>query len=182
MVTGVIALCISCSYPGTRLALPNAAQDADKVAGALRASSFTVERLLDPDKNAMREAIAQFKRRLDGYGGSAVGVVHFSGHSSGIDGAGNFLLPVGPAPASAGELQANGYPLRSVVEELSTARAMRFRILLEAAALPPDRIERVTGFGDRRPRLGNPGAAGNNRIEVILLRTVAGQEMEPVAR
>ena len=157
-----IALCISCSYAGSRLPLPNAAQDADKVAAALRASSFDVTRLRDPTGPALQEAIAQFRRRLDGYGGSAVGVVHFSGHSSGIVDTGNFLLPEGPVPDNANQLQANGYPLRRVVEELAAARAAAVVIFLDAC----------------RP-LGIAGAVGKARaIEVV--QVVAERGMGPV--
>lgn len=54
--------------------------------------------------------------------------------------------------------------------ELSSARAMQMRSLIEAAGLDPARFRRVTGFADRQPELKNPAAIGNNRIEVILLR------------
>lgn len=55
--------------------------------------------------------------------------------------------------------------------DLSVARAMRMRALLEAANLGPDRMRRVTGFADRQPMLRNPMAVQNNRLEVILLRS-----------
>lgn len=55
--------------------------------------------------------------------------------------------------------------------DLSTARAMRVRAMLEAEGLTPRRLQRVTGFADRRPALRNPMAPRNNRLEVILLRS-----------
>ncbi|MFZ5709251.1 MAG: flagellar motor protein MotB [Pseudomonadota bacterium] len=55
---------------------------------------------------------------------------------------------------------------------LSADRAQRIRAMLEEAGLDPGRSARVTGFGDRRPALPNPAAAGNNRIEIILLRSL----------
>jgi chemotaxis protein MotB len=66
--------------------------------------------------------------------------------------------------------------------DLSSDRAMRFRVLLEASGLAPARIARVAGFGERQPKLENAGAPGNNRLEVILLRTVEGKETRPRAR
>ncbi len=54
--------------------------------------------------------------------------------------------------------------------DMSTERAMQMRKLLEAAQLPTERIERVTGYADRKPIIRNPLALRNNRIEVILLR------------
>lgn len=54
--------------------------------------------------------------------------------------------------------------------ELSADRAMQMRHLLEAAGLAPERLQRVTGFADRRPAVRNPVAARNGRLEIILLR------------
>ncbi|MBK0329257.1 chemotaxis protein MotB [Rhodobacteraceae bacterium F11138] len=58
----------------------------------------------------------------------------------------------------------------SPVWELSTARADRTRLLLEAAGTAPDRVQRVTGMADRKPAVRNPMANRNNRLEVIVLR------------
>lgn len=55
--------------------------------------------------------------------------------------------------------------------ELSTERAQKMRELVEAAGLPAQRIQRVTGYGERKPSLRNPMAPQNNRLELILLRT-----------
>ena len=65
------------------------------------------------------------------------------------------------------------YP-RVLAEEpawaLSDARAHAVRNLLERADLDPHRIQRATGWADRRNRSQNPMDPANNRIEVILLR------------
>lgn len=58
----------------------------------------------------------------------------------------------------------------SPVWALSDARAHTVRNLLERADLDPQRIQRVTGYADRKNRSGNPMDPANNRIEVILLR------------
>lgn len=55
--------------------------------------------------------------------------------------------------------------------DLSTARAMRMRLLLEAEGIAAERIRRVTGNADRAPAVTNPIAPRNNRLEVILLRS-----------
>ncbi len=55
--------------------------------------------------------------------------------------------------------------------DLSAARAMRMRTLLEAEGLVAARVQRVTGHADRAPAVRNPMAARNNRLEVILLRS-----------
>ena len=54
--------------------------------------------------------------------------------------------------------------------DLTTARAQSMRNLLAETGLPPARIERVTGYGTRRPSDRNPMAVRNNRVELVLLR------------
>jgi chemotaxis protein MotB len=54
--------------------------------------------------------------------------------------------------------------------ELSAARAQVMRQMLEADKTPADRIERISGYADRKPATQDPTAVRNNRIEVILLR------------
>jgi chemotaxis protein MotB len=56
------------------------------------------------------------------------------------------------------------------VWDLSTARAQAFRGLMETAGFNRFRIQRVSGFADRKLAVKNPMAARNNRLEVILLR------------
>ncbi len=57
------------------------------------------------------------------------------------------------------------------VWEISAERADVTRELLEAAALQPNRVQRVTGHADRNPVARNPMAIRNNRIELVLLRS-----------
>ncbi|WP_417262458.1 OmpA/MotB family protein [Celeribacter sp.] len=56
------------------------------------------------------------------------------------------------------------------VWDLSTKRADQVRLLLERNGTPTVRIQRVTGYADRKPAVGNPMAARNNRVEIVLLR------------
>ena len=66
-----------------------------------------------------------------------------------------------------------GYPemmVESPVWQLSVDRAHTVRNLLEKGSFAPERIQRVTGFADRKQRSSNPMDPVNNRIEVILLR------------
>jgi chemotaxis protein MotB len=52
----------------------------------------------------------------------------------------------------------------------SSARADKMRLLLQGAGLHGERIQRVSGYADRKPAARNPMAARNNRLELILLR------------
>lgn len=60
--------------------------------------------------------------------------------------------------------------VQSPVWPLSNARAHALRRALRDAGLDESRVQRVTGYADRRNRSANPMAPENNRIEVILLR------------
>jgi chemotaxis protein MotB len=53
---------------------------------------------------------------------------------------------------------------------LSDARAHTVRNLLERAGFDPKRVQRVSGYADRKNRNGNPMDPSNNRVELILLR------------
>lgn len=53
---------------------------------------------------------------------------------------------------------------------LSADRAASVRDLLGGTALSPARVQRLSGFADRRPVAADAMAVRNNRIELILLR------------
>jgi len=54
--------------------------------------------------------------------------------------------------------------------DLSAARAKQTRLLIEDGDFPSARIQRVTGYADRKPVVSHVMAPRNNRIELILLR------------
>lgn len=59
----------------------------------------------------------------------------------------------------------------SRVWDLSQSRADISRQLLVQSGVDEMRVQRVTGFADRKPAARNPMAARNNRVEIILLRS-----------
>lgn len=66
-----------------------------------------------------------------------------------------------------------GYPVTMIDNpawRLSVDRAQAMRALLQGAGLDAARVQRVTGFADRKTVAANPQAIRNNRLEVILLR------------
>ena len=56
------------------------------------------------------------------------------------------------------------------VWDLSADRAQATRGLLETAGLDPARMQRISGYADRKPAVTAPADPRNNRIEIILLR------------
>lgn len=82
---------------------------------------------------------------------------------------------VGNGVAVEGHIRAQPEVLRkNPAWDLSASRAMRMRLMLEAAGLATARIQRVTGHADREPAVQNPMAIRNNRLEIILLRSAKG--------
>jgi chemotaxis protein MotB len=78
---------------------------------------------------------------------------------------------------STNDIAVNGYvrshPITLIdnpVWPLSADRAQTVRIMLAEQDMPPARIQRVTGFADRKPATTDPTAPRNNRMEIVLLR------------
>jgi chemotaxis protein MotB len=73
--------------------------------------------------------------------------------------------------AVSGHLRAHPVTLiDNPVWELSADRAQMSRTMLEAAGIDPARMQRISGYADRKPSVKDPSDVRNNRIEIILLR------------
>ncbi|WP_039018714.1 flagellar motor protein MotB [Halocynthiibacter namhaensis] len=57
------------------------------------------------------------------------------------------------------------------VWDLSSARASQMRVLLEVSGFDSARMQRITGFADRKLVAVDPMSPRNNRLELILLRS-----------
>ena len=57
------------------------------------------------------------------------------------------------------------------VWDLSSARASQMRVLLEGSGFDSARMQRITGFADRKLVAVDPMSPRNNRLELILLRS-----------
>ena len=67
----------------------------------------------------------------------------------------------------------SAYPVvvrQNTAWEKTATQATQMRLLLENAGMTAARIERVTGYADRKPAVQNPMAVRNDRIEITLLR------------
>ncbi|RYI34641.1 MAG: chemotaxis protein MotB [Acetobacteraceae bacterium] len=60
--------------------------------------------------------------------------------------------------------------IENPVWDLSSERAQITREQLESAGIDPARVQRISGFADRKPAVADPASERNNRIEVVLLR------------
>ncbi|MGL4237408.1 flagellar motor protein MotB [Tabrizicola sp.] len=73
--------------------------------------------------------------------------------------------------AVSGHLRAHPVTLiDNPVWDISALRAQATREMLETAGLDTKRMQRISGYADRKPAVSDPAAERNNRIEVILLR------------
>ena len=82
-----------------------------------------------------------------------------------------FALVENPV-AIGGHTRAHAKPLlQDPSWSLSTRRAHSVRQLLEGEGITAQRVQRVTGFADRKLVTPDPMARRNNRIEVVLLRS-----------
>jgi chemotaxis protein MotB len=59
----------------------------------------------------------------------------------------------------------------NLIWNLTTSRASRTRLLLEAGGLDDGRISRLTGAGDRNPAISDTASERNNRVAIIVLRS-----------
>ncbi|WP_109465393.1 OmpA/MotB family protein [Albibacillus kandeliae] len=79
---------------------------------------------------------------------------------------------VGNGIAIDGHVPSNPVVLaRNPVWDVSTDRAQRIRLLMEAGGTVAARLKRVTGHADRAPATDNTMAPRNERVEITLLRT-----------
>ncbi len=73
--------------------------------------------------------------------------------------------------AVSGHLRAHPVTLiDNPVWDLSSLRAQKTRVILEEAGIDTGRMQRVSGYADRKPAVADPAAERNNRMEIILLR------------
>ena len=121
--------------------LPNPANNARLMAGALEAAGFDVRLVTDADIATMRAEIEGFGKRLRRAGSDAVGLFYYAGHGVESRGA-NYLIPVGAEIERAVEFEIDAVPARWVLS------------FMEAAGRRRGRTARCAGISTsrRRPR------------------------------
>lgn len=114
-------------------ALPNAGNDADLIAGSLRAAGFSdVVVAKDLSKAAMVETLRTFRDKADH---ADWAVVYFAGH--GIEAAGrNYLIPVDATLKDDRDIETETVALDEILKAVSGARHLRF-IALDACRTNP---------------------------------------------
>jgi formylglycine-generating enzyme required for sulfatase activity len=104
----------------------NAPRDAEAMGDTLRALGFDVILRTNASPLQMRQAIAQFHRRLQAGG---VGLFYFSGHGMQIGGQ-TLLIPAGLAIDAPAALVRDGLDLNTVVQSMALPRRGQFNLLI----------------------------------------------------
>jgi hypothetical protein len=205
-----LALVVGLGTIGHRVVVTPAARDAQAVATALRGGGFVVMRRDDVSGDALRDALAEFRSRLQPEG---VGFVYVAALGAQLEGI-NLLLPrdtplaATPDGASAAlsprQLQAHGVPLAEVVAALAGPPESLRLLVVDAAyrhpalaALPqpglteqplPPGVMALFGHGLQVARdipatatLPEPAPADPAEIAAITLRGCAGRRAHHAA-
>lgn len=120
-----VALLIANSAYNHAPHLATPANDADDIAGALKAIGFDVEVRKDVTAEGLRAALADFSEKS---AQADLAILYFAGHSlnTGVDG---YLIPVDAQLASAGSLQTEAVPFRAAIGSIVRARRLALFIL-----------------------------------------------------
>jgi hypothetical protein len=110
LVIGVAA------YPSDPLA--NSVEDARRIAGPLERRGFTVTLVIDPDRDAMGEALTAFHTSA---AASDLALIYLAGHAVERHGTGYFLPIDFPFPANAGALRHRAIALNELVDATNGA-------------------------------------------------------------
>ncbi len=109
--------------------LANPGNDASDVAKSLESAGFEVELVVNADRQAMLDAVAEFGAKLADRGG--VGLFFFAGHGVQVAGE-NYLLPIGDGIADPSELDTKAVVAAEIVEAMSEAGNELNIVILDA--------------------------------------------------
>ncbi|MCG8559913.1 MAG: caspase family protein, partial [Hyphomicrobiales bacterium] len=98
--------------------LKNPRNDAELMAGTLKAVGFKVTTLIDADQKAMKRAMIAFGRKLRV--GNSVGLFYYAGHGVQVEGE-NFLIPIGADIADATEVGVEGVSVNDFLRTMERA-------------------------------------------------------------
>lgn len=116
--------------------LDNPVSDSQLMAASLEASGFEVMLVTDGDQTSMKQAIADFGRRLRETGPETTGLFYYAGH--GVQSQGNnYLLPVDGFIRDEADLDLVGVEAEWVLRQLFSARIRTSIVVLDACRNNP---------------------------------------------
>lgn len=116
--------------------LPNPANDADLIGGALRDVGFTVSVVKNADKAAMTKAIANLGKALVSAGPGSTALFYFAGHGIQFGGV-NYLIPVSASIAGEADVAREAIPADAVLKAFEFAGSQVSILILDACRNNP---------------------------------------------
>ncbi len=120
-----VALVIGNANYQNTVALPNTANDAGAMAGALQRLDFDVVTGVDLTRDQMNRTMKTFARKLVG---AEVGLFYYAGHGMQVAGE-NYLIPVDAALAQETDLDFEGVKIKVVMDRLLASAKVKIVIL-----------------------------------------------------
>jgi uncharacterized caspase-like protein len=134
-------------YSRAEQSLPNAARDAELMAESLRKLGFQVSERRNLKRADFVSAVGDFAERLPE---GATAFVFYAGHGMQIGG-NNFLTPVDLVPTSEQTISLKSYPLKTLLDRLSSSKSAVNIVVLDACRnnpFQPNGAIRYRSFAD----------------------------------
>ncbi len=126
-------LIANADYPGERRDLLNPVNDVRLVARTLQQLGFKVTVVENADRATLRQSVATF---ADGLPRHATALVYYAGHGVQIGGS-NLLLPVDSALRSEAAVSQEAYPVKTLLNRLSSSASAVNVVILDACRNNP---------------------------------------------
>jgi uncharacterized caspase-like protein len=131
-----VALVIGQSAYRAVPALPNAGNDAKRMAELLSSAGFEVTSAPDLSQGDMRQAISDFASKVTASGAGTVALVFYAGHGMQIDGE-NYLVPVDVDPKREADIPLQAVRLNDLMNTLGALPTKMRIIMLDACRNNP---------------------------------------------
>jgi uncharacterized caspase-like protein len=142
-----VALVIGQSAYRAVPALPNAGNDARRMAELLGSAGFAVTSAPDLSQNDMRQAISDFAAKVNASGPGTVALVFYAGHGLQIDGE-NYLVPVDLDPKREADVPLQAVRLNDLMNTLGALPTKMRIVMLDACRNNPfPALSGTTGHG-----------------------------------
>lgn len=159
-----VALVVGVSHYRNAPVLRNPVNDARLIAPVLARLQFQVQTVVDPDYGAMKNAIREFRRRLDG---ATVALFYYAGHGLQVGGR-NYLLPVDATLAREPDLRYEAFDLQAVLDEMNGPARVSL-VFLDACRDNPLSRSLAASMGTRSAAVGQGLAPVDTRANGTLI-------------
>jgi hypothetical protein len=133
------------AYTGGLSQLRNTVNDANDMETALRGLGFTVEKVLNGNREQIESAVMRLKNRLS-TARNSYGFLFYAGHGVQSNGV-NYLIPVGANIPSENFLSERAVPVQAMLDELNDAKNELNIVVLDACRDNPFGWSRSTSRG-----------------------------------